>query len=225
MENYIYNLNLDILENEKKILNFLRNNANTEIGGNRIYNGDGSHIMQNPEELTWLIKQIKLLEKKKFKFNNYLEFGYANGVTNTILHKFINFKKIVTVDYLDHGTGNKFAFFSNLKFKNLIFIAGDSRSEFVKDQIQKNKEFDMVFVDGGHDYDVVENDFNIAIKNIKKKKSIIVFHDVFCDSFSGPVKFWKKIKKEYKPKKNCSLIDYCCKKYHSKYGLGIIIFN
>ena len=217
MKDYIFNK-----LNKKKLLELLRNNTNAESGGYKIYDGVGSHSLQIPEELVWLINELKKLEKDNFKFEKLLEFGFASGFTNTILNKFFKFKEIVSVDIMDSASGSKSSFFANLRFKNIILIAGDSRSSFVKNQIFINSKYDLIFIDGGHEYDVVHNDFQIAMKN-KKKRSVILFHDIECDQFKGPGKLWKKIIKNKKI--TCKIKKFACKNYLSRFGIGMLIFK
>ena len=217
MKNYIFKK----LE-KKRLLEFLRNNTNAESGGYKLYDGTGMHSMQIPEELVWLIDELKKLEKKNFNFKKFLEFGFASGFTNTILNKYFNFSEIISVDIMDTAGGSKSSFFANLRFKNIILIAGNSKSLFVKNQIKKNGNYDLVFIDGGHDYDVVKNDFQIAMKN-KNRKSVIVIHDIECDQFIGPGKLWKEIVRDKKI--DCKKRKFTCKNYHSRYGIGILIFD
>ena len=80
----------------------------------------------------------------------------------------------------------------------------------------------IVFIDGGHDFDVVKNDFEIAKKNIANN-SIIVFHDIGASSCDGPKKLWDSIIRN-KPK-NTKTYQYVCKNYKIKYGLGILVYN
>ena len=47
---------------------------------------------------------------------------------------------------------------TNLRFKNIVLLCGDSRSKFIEKQISLNGKYDIVFIDGGHDYDTVKND-------------------------------------------------------------------
>ena len=222
MKKYIYNTNLSIKKNEKIFLEYLRQNTNIEAGGYKVYDGTGNHIMQNPEELVWLIKELQKLSKNNFRFGNFLEFGYASGITNTIFYKFFKFKKIVSVDYMDPSGGSKTAFFSNLRFKNILLVAGDSQGQFVKDQLIKNKFYDLIFIDGGHDYKVVKNDYLLALKT-KSKKSVIVIHDIDCDQFPGPRKLWNEIKKDKNNK--CIKKQFSNKNYFSNFGTGILIFK
>ena len=54
MKNYIFKK-----FNKKKLLEFLRHNSNAENGGYKVYDGSGSHSLQIPEELVWLIQELK----------------------------------------------------------------------------------------------------------------------------------------------------------------------
>ena len=222
MKNYIVNKKMNSKSNRKNLLEFLRKNANSEVGGYKIYDGVGNHTLQNPEELIWLIEQLqKISYKKKIKLETFLEFGYSHGFTNTILNKFFNFKKIVTVDIVSQEGQSKESFFSNLRFKNLILIAGNSESEFVKKQISINGKYDLIFIDGSHEYKTVKNDFQIACKNMNKK-ALIVFHDIDATTCSGPKKLWNEIKKKNLINKQFNTYEYVCKEYHTKYGMGIL---
>ena len=159
MKNYIFN-KLD----KKRLIEFLRNNTNAESGGYKLYDGTGMHSLQIPEELVWLIDELKKLQKKNYTFKKFLEFGFASGFTNTILNKYFNFKEIISIDIMDTSGGSKSSFFANLRFKNIVLIAGDSKSSFVKNQIKNNNKYDLIFIDGGHTYSVVKNDSENHLK-------------------------------------------------------------
>ena len=223
MLNNFLKKNFSIKKNEIDLLKFLRANTNIDSGGNKLYDGLGTHSLQNPEELVWAIKKVQeIIKNKKFKNKNFLEFGYAHGFTNTILNKCFNFDKIVSVDNISTEGQSRDSFFANLRFKNIVLLCGDSRSKFIEKQISLNGKYDLVFIDGGHDYKVVKNDFEIAKKNISKN-AIIIFHDIDASSCDGPRKLWKSIFK--KKSKNIKTYQYVCKNYKIKYGLGIIVFS
>ena len=192
MQNYIFK-KLD----KKKLLEFLRHNSNAENGGYRVYDGSGSHSLQIPEELVWLIQEIEKLRKLGFKFEKFLEFGFASGFTNTILNKFFKFKEIVSVDIMDPSGGSRESFFANLRFKNLILISGDSRSTFVKKQIHKNGKYDLIFIDGGHTYSIVKSDSEKSFKMLKPN-GIILWHDFIPgkESAKNVVNYINEISKE-----------------------------
>ncbi len=223
MKDIFFKKNFSLKENKKNLLNFLKANTNIDSGGDRIYDGVHNHSLQIPEELVWLIEKIQSITKnKKFRNRNFLEFGYAHGFTNTILNKCFNFNKIVTVDLVNQEGQSKDSFFANLRFKNIVMLCGDSQSKFIKDQIKLNSKYDLVFIDGGHDFEIVKNDFEIAKKNITNN-AIIVFHDIGASSCDGPKKLWDSIIRN-KPK-NTKTYQYVCKNYKIKYGLGILVYN
>ena len=50
---------------DDQLLTFLRDLSNIEIGGNRIYDGQGTHFMQNPNEF---MDMLHFLLRMKFEF-------------------------------------------------------------------------------------------------------------------------------------------------------------
>ena len=218
---YIYNKNFTIRKNCKELINFLKFSSNVEVGGYRIYDGAGDHCLQCPEEIVWLINQIQNLEKKNhYKMKSFLEFGFANGVTNTILSKTIKFDKIVAVDIVAPQGISKEMFFANLRFKNITLLCGNSKSHHIKNNIEHLGKYDLIFIDGGHEYDTVRSDYELSLKLISKK-GLIVIHDIGASTnvFNGPQKLWKEIKSKNKKQK---YKEFICKKYHTIYGMGIM---
>ena len=205
MLNNFLKKNFSIKKNEIGLLKFLRANTNIDSGGNKLYDGLGTHSLQNPEELVWAIKKVQeIIKNKKFKNKNFLEFGYAHGFTNTILHKCFNFDKIVSVDNISTEGQSRDSFFANLRFKNIVLLCEIQDQNLLK-QISLNGKYDLVFIDGGHDYKVVKNDFEIAKKIFQN--AIIIFHDIDASSCDGPRKLWKLILKN----KNIKTYQYVVK--------------
>ena len=219
--NYIFEKNFTIKKNCNELVNFLKFNSNAEVGGYRIYDSVGDHCLQCPEEIVWLINQIQTLEKKnRYKMKSFLEFGFANGVTNTILSKTIKFDKIVAVDIIAPQGISKDMFFANLRFKNITLLCGNSKSHYIKNNVTQLGKYDLIFIDGGHEYDTVRSDYELSLKLISKK-GLIVIHDIGASTnvFNGPQKLWKEIKSKNK-KQKCK--EFICKKYHTIYGMGIM---
>ena len=88
----------------------------------------------------------------------------------------------------------------NLEFsvdKNLI--KGDSTSEDIKNEIRKFNFFDVVYIDGCHDYNCVVSDI-LLMKEVTKLNSIIVFDDSSCfkqipeNNFKGHIDVCNAIK-------------------------------
>ena len=191
---------------KKEITALIKSLSNFEIGGKRLYDGSDNHYMQNPYEIVDLIFELKRFEKsRKFKFKSFLEIGFAAGINNTILNKFFKFQKIVAVDIIDPAGINKNYFYANLRFKNLSLICGDSTDKKTINNVKSLGKFDLIFIDGGHDYNTVKKDFD-NYKTLINSSGIIVFHDIKSNLDLGVPKFWDEIKRKYK--KNIDLKKY-----------------
>ena len=204
----------------KKLVNFLRDNTTVETGGNKIFDGTFKHLLHIPEELADLIFFIKNHEiKKKIKIKRYLEIGFSHGFANTIFNKFFNFELIVAVDKFGaHINGTSLV--PNLRFKNLILICNDSQSKFTIENLKKFEKFDLIFIDGDHDYKTVKNDFNNYKNLINKKNGLIVMHDIKLEK-SGSKKFWDEIKSN----KKFICKEIFCSRFSFKYGVGFLQFK
>tara|TARA_A100001015_G_scaffold316774_1_gene431954 strand:- start:9873 stop:10544 length:672 start_codon:yes stop_codon:yes gene_type:complete len=198
MKNYIFNrFNLSS-KYKRELLDFIKNLCNAEIGGNRLYDGTNNHYMQNPNEIVDLIFELKKYEKvKNIKFKNFLEIGFATGINNTILNKFFKFNKIVAVDIIDTAGTNTKNFYANLRFKNLSLICGNSTDKNTINNVGLLGKYDLIFIDGGHDYNTVKKDFK-NYKEFLNSSGLIVLHDIKSNLDLGVPKFWKEIKNQYK---------------------------
>ena len=205
---------------KKELQNFVKNMSNVEIGGNRIYDGHGNHYLQNPKEITELIFFLKKYNKKK-KFKKFLEIGFATGVNTNFLNKFFNFEDITAVDILSGGVDHA-TFYANLRFKNIILICGNTNEKKIQNKISLNGPYDIIFIDGGHDYETVKNDFNNFSKLVTTK-GIIIFHDVkYCDTPKnqrGVPDFWNEIKKT----KKYSIKEFYDPTPVTKTGIGVLV--
>jgi hypothetical protein len=186
---------------KKELLNFVKNMCNVEIGGNRFYDGSGTHYLQNPVEITDFIFFLKKYEKKKkIKLNNFLEIGYASGINNTFINKFFKFKNIVAVDIVNPSGINTKTFFTNLRFKNISLICGNSTNKETVQKVNSLGPYDFIFIDGGHEYKTVKKDF-LNYSKFLSKNGIIAFHDIKSYLFvPGVPVFWNELKKNYKKK-------------------------
>ena len=105
-------------------------------------------------------------------------------------YEVVNYSKIIT-DLFKHF---------NLDFdiqKNII--NGLSTDNSVKNKIKKNGPYDLIYIDGGHDYDCVVSDIKLMI-DVSKKGSYVVFDDSSCyknlskDKFKGHIDVCNAIK-------------------------------
>tara|TARA_B100001250_G_C19796776_1_gene789099 strand:- start:1888 stop:2547 length:660 start_codon:yes stop_codon:yes gene_type:complete len=202
---------------KNKLIKFLKNNTTVESGGNKLFDGSYNTLLHIPDELAELIIYLKKACKKK-KINNFLEIGFSHGICNTILNKFFNFKTNVSIDtFGPHINGN--VLLANMRFKNLTLFCGNSNNKLIINGIKKFEKFDLIFIDGSHEYDYVKKDFESYFPMLNSK-GLIIFHDINIKD-SGSKKFWNEIKRKFKKKKIKEII---VKKYKFSFGYGILEF-
>ena len=93
---YIYDRFEDSKEYKQEVVELIRNLTNIEVGGKRFWDGQRTHLMQSPWELTDFIFALKGYEaSNKMKFRKFIEVGFSSGFNNSILNKFFKFEHIV----------------------------------------------------------------------------------------------------------------------------------
>jgi len=200
-----------------RLIDYLRKHTTIECGGYNLFDGSYNNLLHIPEKLSELIFFIKKKNKEK-KIQNYLEVGFSHGICNTIFNKFFKFKSNVAIDIFGpHLNGS--VLLANMRFKNLTLFCGDSKNINTIKNVQKFSKFDLIFIDGSHEYNDVKNDFN-QYKKMIEKKGLIILHDINLPN-SGSKKFWNEIKKKYNPKR---IKEIKFNKYHFLFGYGVILF-
>ena len=152
----------------------------------------------------------------------FLEIGFAAGVNTNFLNKFFNFENLVVVDILSGGI-DPFTFYANLRFKNITLICGDTTKKEIQNKIKLSGPYDIIFIDGGHDYKTAKSDF-MNFSKLVSKNGIIIFHDIMhCDvpkGHKGVPHLWSEIKKNKK--------KYISKEFYdnlpvTRTGIGVLI--
>ncbi len=145
---------------------------------------------------------------------NIVETGTARGFSSLCMAKALHDKKahgkIFTFDVLPHHNKMYWNCIADMEGKktrselltayhyltkpHIVFLQGNSITEMKKLQLER---VHFAFLDGGHDYYHVINEFN-NIKNTQEKGDIIFFDDYTPKLFPGVVK----------------AVDEICKKHH-----------
>ena len=116
----------------------------------------------------------------KFKDCNYFEIGTWRG--ESVINVSESAKECYTLnlsksEIISLGLSKKYAdlhgFFSKGK-ENIIHLEGNS---LTYDFESLNKKFDLIFIDGGHDYKHVKNDTEKVFEHLLHDQSIVVWHD------------------------------------------------
>jgi hypothetical protein len=144
----------------------------------------------------WFSANIKIWEKfvKKINNINYLEIGSFEGRSTVFISELKNTNSITAIDTWEgsdeHTTISFVKVFENFKKNinttnksNIIFFRGKSDNFF-----KKNKNtYNLIYIDGSHEYCQVKRDFKNSFKFLEKNGYII------CDDFNWF--FYKDINK------------------------------
>ena len=217
MDKYIFK-DLKTKKEKDTLREFLRHQTNAEYGGYRMFDGTRSHLMHNPNELSDLIFFLKEYEKvKRKKISNFLEIGFNSGILNTILNKSFKFEQIVAIDTFTSEISST-DLLANLKRKNLVLVCGSSNKKENLQTIKKFQPYDLIFVDGSHEYNDVKKDLNNYCKMLSDD-GILVAHDIHSLEFPGVNKAWS----EFKRQNNFSYKEFVNRKYFYVCGVGLAI--
>lgn len=217
IDKYVFK-DLKTKKEKHNLREFLRHQTNAEYGGYRMFDGTRSHLMHNPNELSDLIFFLKEYEKiKRKKISNFLEIGFNSGILNTILNKFFKFEQIVVIDTFTYEISST-DLLANLKRKNLVLVCGSSNKKENLQTIKKFQPYDLIFVDGSHEYNDVKKDLNNYSKMLSDD-GILVVHDIHSLEFPGVNKAWS----EFKRQNNFSYKEFVNRKYFYVCGVGLAI--
>lgn len=221
MDKYLYRQFQPTEEYRQKLIELLRHNTNAEIGGYKIYDGTGTHYMQNPVEITDFVFAAKEQEKKVGRpFADFLEIGFSAGINNTFLNKMFGFKNIVAVDIVTPAGINPATMLANMRFKELTFLCGSSWSPSVIERAKRLGEYDLIFIDADHSYEAVKKDFT-NYHGMLRKGGVLGLHDIRATDHPGPGKFWDELRKAEAGR--WEFREIYDKGNHTDYGIGLMI--
>ena len=131
------------------------------------YNWFGS----NPQIWFYIFKRFNFFDQKL----NILEIGTFEGRSAAFFYKYLNIKKLITVDLMEKNSKEYLNFeYNSKKFINCNFY--NLKSNIFFKEIKLNKEFDIIYIDGSHYYEDVLNDAICSYK-VLKSGGIIIFDD------------------------------------------------
>ncbi len=153
--------------------------------------GLGLRIWQYPNQFS---KYLVELSKHVEGINSYLEIGCRHGGTFILTTEFLkslnpSFAKSTAIDIIPLPDILSL-YLSSSPYAN--FIQVDSSSEQFKTFIENNF-FDLVFIDGNHEYDFVKKD----AENTRESCNIQVFHDTVNDACPGVGMYWNELKESH----------------------------
>lgn len=220
MDNYLYR-QFEFSESyRQRIIELVRHNTNVEIGGYRLYDGSGTHYMQNPVEITDFIFAAKRGEQAAGrKFESFLEIGFSAGINNTFVNKFFQFSRLVAVDIISPCGLDARTFMANMRFKNLTMICGNSMDPSVVERAQRLGGYDLIFIDGGHDYTTVKADF-AHYGPMLNPGGVIALHDIAARDHPGVEEYWNELCAHEADRWNFQeIVD---RGNHTDYGIGVV---
>jgi len=143
-------------------------------------NVDELGLWQRPEQLSLVIKYLI----DNCNIRSFLEIGTNKASTFLILREYLLLKnqnlKSLTIDPFQLISNEIIKFFKiNYEKNNINAING---------------QYDLVLIDGDHDYSAVKYDFE---KSINFSPKYILFHDIVDKYCPGVVTYWNEIKNNF----------------------------
>lgn len=159
-------------------------------------NSHGFHTFEgNSQQIS---KQVEdLIKLSKGSDIHVLEIGFNAGHSAEVFLQNNHSLKLISFDLGEHDYILKAKQFIDAKYKNRhTLILGDSTitiPTYINDN--PNKKFDIIFIDGGHDYSIANADLENCRKLANKDTIVIIDDTTYTEGWErfytiGPTKTW-----------------------------------
>jgi hypothetical protein len=176
---FVCDIIMDFIINERKYMsieNYLNSKGLTIAAG---------HVGLNPHQFQ---KLIDLTSNKKL---NVMEIGFNAGHSAEIFLKNNPELTLTSFDIGEHDYVSAAKEYIDIHYPNRhSLIIGDSRitvPTFAK--FHKHIKFDIIFIDGGHDFEIVNADFENCLQ-LAHKDTIVILDDTMYEFINGPGFVW-----------------------------------
>jgi mannosyltransferase OCH1-like enzyme len=154
-------------------------------------------------------------------FHNILEIGFLHG-TSSLLFLMNTSANVTSIDINPSSNAD----FLSKKYNKFTFIQGDSNN--ITTDLINNNYFDLIFIDGSHDYNVIKKDLYNAIQMLHIDGYIII-NDVVSDDMkmcwnTGPNKIYEELLNGTNTENIPIIIKNITAKTFCK-GRGLVIFQ
>ena len=154
------------------------------------FEGNSQQVPQQIEDL------IKLTNKSNI---TVLEIGFNAGHSSEVFLEYNKDLKVISFDLGSHDYVSHSKEYIDYKYPNRHnLIIGDSRKT-IPNYIENNKnfKFDIIFIDGGHDYEISKSDLENCF-HLAHKETIVIIDDTIStpgweEGWNiGPNKAWNE---------------------------------
>jgi len=147
------------------------------------------HIGTNPHQIQKLTELIESINKKKI---NVMEIGFNAGHSAEVFLKNNSELTLTSFDICDHDYVSAGKEYIDYHYPNRHkLIIGDSRTTvpaFAK--LNKDIKFDIIFIDGGHAFEIVNADFDNCLQ-LAHNDTIVILNDTMHEFINGPGFVWR----------------------------------
>jgi predicted O-methyltransferase YrrM len=157
---------------------------------NAVYDG---HIASCQKKIILISELIR-----KYNIKSVLEIGFNAGHSSVVFIE-NNINTILSFDLGDHDIVAKSKEYIDKKYPNISHTLIIGNSAITVPRLNCPTKFDLIFIDGGHNYDIVEADI-INCKKFAHKNTLVILDDtMYTEGWKhpyniGPSKVWEESK-------------------------------